>query len=109
MSETTTPPFRVVVLEGERGKSYWNILWARQYNDPRPIPPRFPMRAGSFPPHHPVLAGPAGCLDTFRLAGYWASCFPDGDGITFQPNDPERPLAQVIAEIEAIFGWEVCS
>jgi hypothetical protein len=100
-------PFRVVVRVGVHGKTYWNILWATQSGGK--IPPRFPMKANAFPPHHPVLAGPAGCLDTFRLAGYWASCFPDGDGITFQPNDPERPLAQVIAEIEAIFGWEVCS
>ena len=66
------------------------------------------MRAGKFPSDHPVQAAPAGALDQFRALGYWASCFPEGDGITFKPNDPERTRAQVVAEIEAIFGWEVC-
>jgi hypothetical protein len=106
MAETPAP-FRVVVIKGTPGVSYWNILWATQPGGR--IPPRFPMRAGAFPPNHPVQAAPAGALDLFRSQGYWASCFPEGDGITFRPNDPERALALVIAEIEAMFGWEVCS
>lgn len=74
------------------------------------------MRAGVFPNGHPA-AGKAGhnseCgsshgLIAFRGRGYWASCFPEGDGITFyHETDEQIPAEHVIQDITECFGWEV--
>jgi hypothetical protein len=44
-------------------------------------------------------------LDKFRMRGYWASCFPEGDGITIDVGD--RSEAQVVADIAECFGWQI--
>jgi hypothetical protein len=49
-------------------------------------------------------SGPA--LDAFRALGYWASCFPEGDGITISEPDG-KTYADVVRDIEATFGWTV--
>ena len=84
-----------------------NIIWN----------PIFPMRGGVFPKGHPVggtfTGGPGGGqigdsdgMTAFRNRGYWASCFPEGDGITFR--EPEGKDAQAMAQdIRECFGWEV--
>lgn len=81
-----------------------NIMWRG----------RFPMRSGRFPLGHPVGGAAAGEMQLgdseqmrrFRSLGYWASCFPEGDGITL--NVPEgRDAKQVARDITDCFGWSV--
>lgn len=95
-----------------------NILWDG----------RFRMKAGKFPADHPLH----GCTNGFRLSeqqskvvgtdatpdvcncrlcqfrarGYWASCFPEGDGITMKAESGQTP-EQVRSDICEVFGWEI--
>lgn len=77
------------------GKQSSNILWEE----------RFPVRAGTFPPAHPCMANAAD-FARFKARGYWANPFPEGDGITL---DPQRGQSrdEVICDIRECFGWEV--
>lgn len=109
---TGTKRLKVALRVGTPGMCYWNIVWSRI---PGGIPPA-PMRGGSFPKHHPVVVASGGRpgttasgdkMDELRALGYWASCFPEGDGITFQPNDPGRTPEQVALDFEKVFGWVV--
>ncbi len=101
----------VMVYPYHEKYAHGNIVWTG----------RFPMRAGRFPMNHPVAPGwrsddPAQRvtmqfgrgpgLDLFRGRGYWASCFPDGDGITFKPLDGQDDDRQR-ADVRECFGWEV--
>lgn len=55
----------------------------------------FPMRGGKFPKDHPFAPGTG--MDTYpsigtgekleklRALGYYVSCFPEGDGLSFSP------------------------
>lgn len=88
------------------GVGYGNIMW----------PGAFPMRGGRFPAGHPCAAGMRGGIDVqfgtsaalteFRGRGYWASCFPEGDGITMKVGNGQSP-EQVAKDIAECFGWEV--
>lgn len=84
-----------------------NIIWPKKY----------PMRGGVFPIDHPCAPGKApmddtgqfgssDALSTFRALEYWASCFPEGDGITMKPP-PNKSDENVVADIERTFGWTV--
>jgi hypothetical protein len=90
--EVKVYPYRKSVCMG-------NIMW----------PGAFPMRYGVFPAGHPIGGGSqltqrhAG-LQAFRERGYWASCFPEGDGITWQPL-VEKTDEQCITDIRECFGW----
>lgn len=73
------------------------------------------MRNGKFPASHPIGGvsrpgeaelGSDGKLEKFRSLGYWASCFPEGDGITFVP-EKEQSNEQVDQDIKDSFGWEI--
>jgi len=46
-------------------------------------------------------------IDAFRDKGYWASCFPEGDGITFYSLDGPKDDEQVVKDIEGCFGFTV--
>lgn len=88
-------------LKGTPGRCSSNIMFPRAW----------PMRHGKFPPQHPCSDDPKPTvmgkyrtkkpdgeweavpgempvsktkLGSFRARGYWASCFPEGDGITFE-------------------------
>jgi hypothetical protein len=91
------------------GVAYGNILW----RDKRPA------KNGRFPADHPCAprtdvfgkvgdgqCGEGSQLQAFRDRGYWASCFPEGDGITMKVKNGQAP-EQVIADIEQVFGWKV--
>lgn len=102
-----------------------NIIWAeRDGGTSYYATSRFAMRAGKFPPHHPCAPfdddpprnsgqiGGSKKLTAFRDRGYWASCFPEGDGITFKwwedvPEPSEKTAEQVMKDIQDCFGWEV--
>lgn len=42
----------------------------------------------------------------FRAHGYYASCFPEGDGIAFKPLN-NQDIEQTIRDVEHCFGWTV--
>lgn len=86
-----------------------NIMWK----------PAQPMRGGFFPRTHPCYGSPEPMivgrnpattndspLDQFRALGYWASCFPEGDGITFNAPD-NKTSAEMVEDIKSCFGWDV--
>lgn len=100
---------KVDVRHGAKGVCYSNIIWDGRY----------PMRHGKFPENHPcsdsgdaAFTGAseskpsAGNIGKFRERGYWASCFPEGDGITFEPLK-EQSREQVLTDIHECFGWEL--
>jgi hypothetical protein len=83
------------------------------------FPHAWPMRSGKFQKPHPCHENPnpvvfsrAGQplsddpLGKFRALGYMASCFPEGDGIAFDPP-AGRASPQVVQDIKDCFGWEV--
>lgn len=95
---------KVKVYPYRKGVGYGNIIW----------PGKFEMRDGRFPKDHPVggdtngYTGQYGSGDTikvFRARGYWASCFPEGDGITWEPLNGQSD-EQCIVDIRESFGWD---
>lgn len=98
------------------GLATGNIIWAdRNLGDAYYRVSRFAMRSGRFPSTHPVAPGDgrsneraemgtSAALDAFRARGYWASCFPEGDGITWKP-EREQSDAQCLTDIRECFGW----
>ena len=107
--------FMVVVTPyREKGGFHYmgNIQWAEG---------PFPMRHGKFPRDHPCAPGAnppswplvyannqlghSQGIEAFRARGYWASCFPEGDGITWQPTQGQTD-AQCLQDIRECFGWD---
>lgn len=100
-----------------------NIIWAeRNLGSPYYRYSQFGMRAGKFPESHPCAPfnasragsemGGSPSLEAFRARGYWASCFPEGDGITMKwwddvPEPTEKTPEEVMRDIRECFGWEV--
>ena len=90
------------------GVGYGNIMW----------PGRYPMRGGKFRADHPASplggfndapdfqCGATGEMPQFRERGYWASCFPEGDGITMKCL-AGQDAAKVASDIADVFGWVV--
>lgn len=95
-----------------------NIIWAeRNQGSAYYRTSKFAMRAGKFPPDHPCAPGPAKSNDRaefgdseslrkFRSKGYWASCFPEGDGITMRCENGQSADV-VVADIKECFGFNV--
>jgi len=105
-------------LKGIPGRCSSNIMFPKSY----------PMRYGKFPAQHPCaddqsptvmgkcktrepgkeewveVPGEQPTSDTklgkFRSRGYWASCFPEGDGITFEAlnGQDDETILKDIAE-----------
>ena len=99
-----------------------NIIWAdRNLGDAYYRVSKFAMRNGKFPSTHPCAPldstgagsqmGDSAKLAAFRARGYWASCFPEGDGITLywwpEVAPLDRTAEQVVQDIKECFGWEV--
>lgn len=90
---------------GQKYGSYGNIMW----------PGKFAMRGDRFPANHPVGGGFCDSGDgqcgnganiiAFRERGYWASCFPEGDGITWKRTGDQTD-AQCLIDIREAFGWD---
>ena len=94
---------------GKKGVYAGNIIWS----------PAVPMRAGKFPSVHPAAPGDefgkgagdgqlgtSDKMNAFRERGYWASCFPEGDGITLDAQK-DQPPERVAQDIREVFGWDV--
>ena len=75
-------------------KAASNILWDG----------RWPKEAGEFPPDHPCVLQ-SQQFNQFKERGYWANPFPEGDGITLDPQKGQS-AEQVIQDIKECFGWE---
>jgi len=117
MSENTTPvALRVKVFPYREKLGMGNIIWAeRDRGSAYYRVSRFAMRGGKFPPDHPVggtrhatdgsQMGSGQKIAAFRERGYWASCFPEGDGITWKPERGQSD-EQCIADIRECFGWD---
>jgi len=96
----------VIYIHETPSEHYGNIMWKGRY----------PMRRGEFPKDHPASANECfGSSDQigqntkmleFRARGYWASCFPEGDGITMKTENGQT-REQVIKDIQEVFGWKV--
>jgi len=98
----------VKVYPHRPGIAMGNILW----------PGKFPARYNLFPPDHPCAPrsqvfnddnpgqyGNGGALAAFRARGYWASCFPEGDGITWKQLKDQSD-AQCLEDIRECFtSW----
>lgn len=91
-----------------------NIIWAdRDGGSAYYHVSKFAMNGGKFPPSHPVgggfgsdsQCGSSAGMQAFRDKGYWASCFPEGDGITWKPLNGQSD-EQCLADIRASFGWD---
>jgi hypothetical protein len=118
--------FYPVLFEGKR-LSTANIIWAeRDRGSAYYRTSKFAMNGGKFPSNHPCAPfddvsppntsqiGGSKELTAFRSLGYWASCFPEGDGITMKWWDQDTPLQedktpeQVMDDIRACFpNWIV--
>lgn len=44
-------------------------------------------------------------METIRGMGYWASCYPEGDGVTFNDERGDRSNEQMLADFQASFNW----
>ena len=100
----------IIWAERDRGSDYYRVS-------------RFAMRAGKFPPTHPCAPfddvepdcsqnGGSKSLTKFRARGYWASCFPEGDGITLKwwgaAGEPcDKTADEVMHDIWECFGWDI--
>lgn len=90
-----------------KGKHTGNILWLG----------RWPMNGGKFPPNHPIGGmlkdfrngeyGSSPQIKAFRERGYWASCFPEGYGITLHSANWDKTDEQVRKDIAECFGWTI--
>lgn len=74
----------------------------------------FPMKGGKFPKDHPFAGSTDGMktypsigtgdkLDRLRAIGYYISCFPEGDGLCYQPpkgRDDEQIRYDIITTLE---------
>ena len=105
----------VKVFPYRQGLSNGNIIWAeRDRGSSYYRVSKFAARGGKFPPDHPVgggslhdsQMGDSPSMTAFRARGYWASCFPEGDGITWMPT-ADQTFEQACADIRECFGWEV--
>ena len=100
-----------------------NIIWAeRTLGSAYYRVSKYAMKAGVFPQDHPCCPGKCdvgssqlgagAAIEAFRGRGYWASCFPEGDGITLywwnSPEEfPSKSRETVLRDIQECFGLEV--
>lgn len=92
----------IIWADRDRGSSYYRVS-------------QYAMRGGKFPPDHPACPGAVSYatsqmgdsekMAAFRERGYWASCFPEGDGITWKPERCQSD-EQCMADIRDCFGWD---
>lgn len=100
-----------LVALAHRGSAYGNILFPHEL--------RHEMRGGKFPKAHPCSENPMPVvfgrssqpattdpLGKFRARGYMASCFPEGDGIAFDPP-AGHTRAQVELDVAECFGFRI--
>lgn len=82
----------------QKKNMYGNIMWDKSL--------------GESETTHPVksieLKNDVHPLEMFRSLGYYASCFPEGDGIAIQDETERKTPGMVADDIISCFGWDVC-
>lgn len=77
---------------------YGNIMWSKDI--------------GIKNTTHPVISiqikSNIDPLEKFRSLGYYASCFPEGDGIAIRDESERKTAGMVADDIISCFGWDVC-
>jgi hypothetical protein len=85
------------VFPYRKGLAYGNVIWIeRDQGSAYYRTSKFAMKNGKFPLSHPIalggnsVDGTSQCgggpqITLFRERGYYASCFPEGDGMCWQP------------------------
>lgn len=77
------------------------------------------LSAVLLPPHHEYLGNLlwntssvigreseiSASIDQLRGLGYWASAFPEGDGITFTDNTKNKKVDSIVLDIQSCFKW----
>lgn len=95
---------------GRSSAGYGNIIWS----------PAHKMRGGVLPKSHPCAGNPrptvfsrdeqpksADPLGKLRAKGYLASCFPEGDGISFDPP-AGRAHEEILADFRECWpDWKI--
>lgn len=118
---TSLSALKVKVYPYRENRAHGNIMWAERDRGPYYYRvSRFAANGGKFPKDHPIApgsvvfgqdsqCGESPALAAFRSLGYWASCFPEGDGITWKPLNGQSD-DQCLKDIQACFGlgiqWE---
>lgn len=44
-------------------------------------------------------------LNRLSELGYWASAFPEGDGVTFTEDSGKKPNKEIVSDVRACFDW----
>ena len=76
---------------------YGNIMWEKSLGESDETHPVISIKADKT--EHP--------LENFRALGYFASCFPEGDGIALDDLSGSKTAQEVATDIETCFGWSV--
>jgi hypothetical protein len=106
----------VKVYPFRKGIGYGNIIWdERSKGDAYYRTSQYAGHNGTFPANHPIApksgvfqrelgsqCGDSQALREFRGRGYWASCFPEGDGVTWQPLNGQSD-EQCLKDIQESF------
>ena len=115
---TNTGAQEIKLYPFREGVAHGNIIWAeRNMGSSYYRVSRFAARNGKFTADHPIApnspvfgpesqGGASPALQAFRERGYWASCFPEGDGITWKPLNGQTD-EQCLADINECFGWQL--
>jgi hypothetical protein len=77
------------------GKFSGNIMWPKSLGQNKAT---HPVHSTEDNKHAPIVL--------FREKGYFASCFPEGDGITMMDNSNKKSPEEVIDDIKICFGWD---
>lgn len=110
------PTLQFTVYPYRHGRGYGNVIWSeRDQGSSHYRVSRFALRAGKFVAGHPVGGGfdlkrmgeygDSYGMAKFRDLGYFASCFPEGDGMCFAPKNGQTD-AQCLSDIRECFGWD---
>ena len=101
-----------IIHRNKEAHYFGNILWANRKN-------KYKMKNGVWLSPHPCAGNPkplmleGECypiaddnLTRFRQLGYYASCFPEGDGISFSPPT-DKTATETEQDITNCFGFEI--
>ena len=93
------PIVRAVVL-APKGNISGNVVWGNigHHND-------HGQSAQCWRPEDFPFRPTRNQLGLFRSRGYWASCFPEGDGLTFRPERGQE-LAMMEQDVSECFGLD---
>lgn len=76
---------------------YGNVMWDKEL--------------GQSDKTHPVTSvettGNLSPLEKIRSLGYYASCFPEGDGMAINDESGKKSAGEVASDLKKCFNWEI--